>query len=67
MPDCCVALGLESRELPVLDILECKAFIFCFCFANATSLAEAFLYMILGGVELRKRKNLHDCPANTEP
>jgi hypothetical protein len=28
--------------------------------------AEAFLYVILGGVVLRKRKNLHVCPLHTE-
>jgi hypothetical protein len=43
-------LGLWSCELPAVEFLECNGFIFCFCFANATSLAEAFLYVILGVV-----------------
>jgi hypothetical protein len=40
-------LGLGSCELPAVEFFECNVFIFCFCFANATSLAEAFLYVIL--------------------
>jgi hypothetical protein len=40
-----------------------------FCQGNGLfrfSPAEAFLYVILGGVELRKRKNLHVCPLHME-
>jgi hypothetical protein len=54
-----VVLGLGGREL----------FVVGFCQGNGLfrfSLAEAFLYMILGGGELRKRKNLHVCPLHTE-
>jgi hypothetical protein len=58
VPDCCVALGLGGRELLAVG----------FCQGNGLfrfSLAEAFLYVILSGVELRKRKNLHVCPLRT--
>jgi hypothetical protein len=45
-------LGLGGCELPAVEFFECNGFIFCFCFANATSLAEAFLYVIsLGQVD----------------
>jgi hypothetical protein len=57
--DCCVALGLGGRELLAAG----------FCQGNGVfrlSPTEAFLCMILGGVVLRKRKNLHICPLHTE-
>jgi len=57
-------LGLEGRELPAVEFFECNCFIFCFYLANATSLAEAFLYVILGEVELRK--NVHVCLSHME-
>jgi hypothetical protein len=58
--DCCVALGLGGRELLAA----------AFCQGSGLfrlSLAEAFLYVILGRVELQKRKDLHACPLHTEP
>jgi hypothetical protein len=42
--------GLGGCELPAVEFFEYNGFIFCFCFANATSLAEAFLYVALGEV-----------------
>jgi hypothetical protein len=44
-------LGLGGCELPVVEFFDCSGFIFCFCFANAISLAEAFLYVILDAVD----------------
>ncbi|KAG2054601.1 hypothetical protein BDR06DRAFT_411390 [Suillus hirtellus] len=45
-------LGLGGCGLPAVEIFECDGFVlcFCFCFANATSPAEAFLYVILDEV-----------------
>jgi hypothetical protein len=54
-----VAFGLGGRELLAA----------AFCQGNGLfrlSPAEAFLYVILGGVVQRKRKNLHVCPLYTE-
>jgi hypothetical protein len=59
VPDCCVALGLGGREL--LAVGFCQG-IGLFRF----SLAQAFLYVILGRVGPRKGKNLHVCPLHTE-
>jgi hypothetical protein len=42
-------LGLGGCELPAVEFVEYVGFIFCFCFANATSLAEAFLYVVALG------------------
>jgi hypothetical protein len=42
-------LGLGGCELPAVEFVEYGGFIFCFCFANATSLAEAFLYVVVLG------------------
>jgi hypothetical protein len=59
-------LSLGGCELPAVEFFERNGFIFCFCFANATSLAEAFLYVILSEVEQRRRENIHVCPLHTE-
>jgi hypothetical protein len=59
-------LGLGGFELPAVEFFECNSFIFCFCFANVTSLAEAFLYVIFSEVEQRRRDNIHVCPLHTE-
>jgi hypothetical protein len=60
-------LGLGGCELPAVEFFECNSFIFCFCFANTTSLAEAFLCVILSEAERRRRENIHVCPLHTEP
>jgi hypothetical protein len=53
-------LGLGGCELPaVLGFFENNG-LFRF------SLAQAFLYVILGRVELRKRRNIHAGPVHTE-
>jgi hypothetical protein len=54
-----VALGLGGHELLAVGFLQGNG-LFRF------SPAEAFLYAILGGSELQKRKNLHVCPLHTE-
>jgi hypothetical protein len=59
-------LGLGGCEIPAVEYLECNGFIFCFCFANATSLAEAFLYVMFSEVEQWRRENIHVCPLHTE-
>jgi hypothetical protein len=59
VPDCCVTLGLGGRELLAA----------AFCQGNGLfrlSLAQAFLYVILGRAELRKRRNIHAGPVHTE-
>jgi hypothetical protein len=55
--DCCIALGLGGRELPAVGF--CQS-LFRF------SLAQASLYVILGRVELRKRRNIHAGPVHME-
>jgi hypothetical protein len=54
------SLGLGGCELPAVGFFETSG-LFRF------SLAQAFLYVILGRVEMRKRRNLHVCPLHTEP
>lgn len=56
--DCEDGLATLSLGLPVVEFLECNGFIFCFCFANATSFAEAFLYAISGRVERPRREDM---------
>jgi hypothetical protein len=59
-------LGLGGCELPAVEFFECNGFIDSFCFANTTSLAEAFLCVILSEVEQWRRENIHVCPLHTE-
>jgi hypothetical protein len=56
-----VTLCLVGCELPAVAFFDCSC-IFCFCFANATPLAEAFLYVILGGIKLRRRTTYRFAP-----
>jgi hypothetical protein len=53
------ALGLGGCELPAVGFFENNG-LFRF------SLAQAFLYVILGKVGLRKRRNIHAGPVHTE-
>jgi hypothetical protein len=59
VPDCCVALGMGGYELPAVGFFKGNSL---FRFA----LAQAFLYVILSRVELRKRRNIHAGPVHTE-
>jgi hypothetical protein len=59
VPDCCVALGLGGHELLAAEFFQGNG-LFRF------SLAQAFLYVTLGRVELRKRRNIHAGQVHTE-
>jgi hypothetical protein len=62
------ACGCEGG-LATLGLGGCELLAVGFCQGNGLfrfSLAQAFLYVLLGRVEMRKRKNLHVCPLHTE-